>query len=147
MLRVIYAVADPGQGGTTSWREDRGLVEICVAPGTRAPQYTRSLNETLQDFLANSRWYQIWNGEIRSADSPGSPLRVEFEPGIRPLDQPVEIRESRGRVVIRVDQRTTPEQFVHALNPAIEEFLAGGRWFQLWQGEIVTMDSPEFMAA
>jgi hypothetical protein len=37
--------------------------------------------------------------------------------------------------------------FIGTLNRSIEEFLAGGQWFQLWHGEIVTMDSPEANAA
>jgi CO/xanthine dehydrogenase FAD-binding subunit len=50
-------------------------------------------------------------------------------------------------VVVHVASLATASQFVDAMNPATERFLAGGQWFQLWQGEIITMDSPEADAA
>ena len=70
-------------------------------------------------------------------------LRVEYEVDALEPGQFVKIEERRGTVVIRCERTADAAQLVGALNTAIEEFLAGGQWFQLWKGEIVTMDSPE----
>jgi hypothetical protein len=147
MLRVVYQAADLEPGTLSDWYEDRGLVEIRVARGTRAPQFVPSLNETLRDFLSQAEWYQLWEGEIISANHPQSPLRVTFEVSrMRPAPI-VHIREYKGEVIMPVSPTATVEQFVQTLNPSLEEFLAGGQWFQVWRGEIVTMDSPGSAAA
>lgn len=54
----------------------------------------------------------------------------------------VEIREKRGAVEVRISRTATLQQVVDTLNEVCEELLAGGQWFQLWKGEIVTLDSP-----
>ncbi|MFJ8016177.1 hypothetical protein [Streptomyces sp. NPDC096339] len=56
---------------------------------------------------------------------------------------PVEVHETRGSVRIRLDRNATLEEIVACLNPVIAEVLAGGQWFHVWKGEIVTVDSPE----
>lgn len=147
MLRVVYQAADLKPGLLSDWHEDRGLVEIRVARGTKAGEFVPSLNATLRDFLSRAEWYQIWEGEILSANHPKSPLRVTFEvSSMRPAPI-VHIREYKGEVVMPVSPTATAERFVQTLNPSIEEFLAGGQWFQYWHGEIVTMDSPGSAAA
>jgi hypothetical protein len=148
MLRVVYQAANLKPGKMSDWRESRGLVEIRVAKGTRAKQFLPSLNETLRDFVKNAQWYQLWDGEIVSADHPENPICVVFE--VSPF-QPapyIDIREHKGRVVLYVSPTATIDRIAPLLNTSIEEFLAGGQWFQLWHGEIVTMDSPpDSMAA
>lgn len=147
MLRVVYQAADLKPGTLSDWHESRGLVEISVARGAAAREFIPSLNNTLREFLANAEWYQLWEGEIISANHPRSPLRVRFEVA-RIVPSPiVHIREYKGEVVLHVAPTASVEQLVQHLNPSIEEFLAGGQWFQLWRGEIVTMDSPEYLAA
>lgn len=147
MLRVVYQAADLQAGIMSDWRESRGLVEIRVARQAKAREFIPSLNETLRDFLRTAEWFQLWDGEIISADHPQSPLRVTFET-TRIAPSPVAyIREDKGEVIIRVSPTATVEQLVQRLNPSIEEFLAGGQWFQLWHGEVVTMDSPDSRAA
>lgn len=142
MLRVVYQVADLKPGVMSDWHEERGLVEIRIARGARPAEFIESLNTTLRDFLATAEWYQLWRGEVISIDSPGSPLRVTFELSrIRPAP-PVDIVEDKGLVILHVSRTTSLGEFVEALNPSIETFLDGGQWFQLWKGEIVTMDSP-----
>ncbi|MFZ3592236.1 hypothetical protein [Streptomyces sp. BH104] len=147
MLRVVYEVADLDGTAKSDWREDRGLVRIRIARGARPEDFVASLNGTLLDFLETAEWYQAWDGEVVSIDSPGCPLRVTFELSRLSPAPPVEIRERKGRVTLRVSPTASGEEFVRALNPSIEEFLAGGQWFQLWHGEIVTMDSPGELAA
>jgi hypothetical protein len=102
----------------------------------------------MKKFLARCSWFQIWRGRVISANSPESPLTVTYQ-GDDQMDlrQCVELRESCGLVVVHVASLATASQFVDAMNPATERFLAGGQWFQLWQGEIITMDSPEADAA
>lgn len=147
MLRVVYQAADLPAGILSDWREGRGFVEIRVARAAEANDFIPSLNATLRDFLAHAEWYQLWEGEVISASHPQSPLRVTFELArINPCPTAY-IREDRGEVIMRVSPTASIEQIVHTLNPAIEEFLAGGQWFQLWHGEIVTMDSPGSAAA
>lgn len=147
MLRVVYRPAILRQGLLTDWYEDRGYLEFRVAAGTKAREFIPSLNATLRDFMKNAQWYQIWEGEIISADHPKSPLRCTYE--VSPFHPAplVDIRERKGNVTLRLPASATIEEIVQVLNPSIEEFLAGGQWFQLWHGEIVTMDSPDSMAA
>ena len=95
---------------------------------------------------AGMRW--PGRGRIISANSPDGPLTVQYvtDPDVD-WRTCVQIRECGGIVRLHVCPDASAEHFVRALNPSIERLLAGGQWFQLWQGEIVTMDSPEASAA
>ncbi|WP_405964771.1 hypothetical protein OG713_34545 [Streptomyces sp. NBC_00723] len=150
MLRVVYeATTDLEASRDVQVEEARGRVTIKLRAGTRAEDYVSPLNAALAHFVGQCGWFQIWRGQIISADSPDSPLTVQYEadPDVD-IIQCVQIRERRGVVRLHVSPEATAECLVHALNPAIEKFLAGGQWFQLWQGEIITMDTPpETMAA
>ncbi|WP_223279278.1 hypothetical protein [Streptomyces sp. SDr-06] len=70
-------------------------------------------------------------------------LRVIYEAADLDPEMPVDVEETRGKVRIRLDRNTPVEDIAQALNPVLEELLAGAQWFQLWKGEIVSMDSPE----
>lgn len=147
MLRVVYEVADLKPSQPVRMSEDRGVVTVLIDRNADAVEYANSLNLALDRFLSEAQWFQLWRDEIVSRSSAGSPLRVEYivddlDPGLC-----VEIREKRGLVRIHVERSATAAQFVAALNPAIEEFLLGGQWFQLWQGEIVDMASPDTLKA
>lgn len=149
MLRVVYeATQDLDDGQTVDIRETRGRLLVKVREDADAEQYIQALNAALKELLAGCGWFQLWRGRIISADYPGRPLTVEFVPDAK-VDprKGIEIRESCGLVKIHVSRRATADRLVRALNPALVEFLAGGQWFQLWQGEIVTIDSPEGFAA
>lgn len=143
MLRVVYTVADLDAGAISDWHEDRGLLTIRVARNATPHQFTQSLNRTLDAILTSAHWYQVWRGEVVSINSPASPLRVRFQLSAFDPAPLVEIRERKGLVAVHVSPVTEADEFVHALNPAVAELLAGGQWFQHWEGEIVTMDSPE----
>lgn len=143
MLRAVYETADLDAGVISQWREDRGLLAITVARHATPQQFTRSLNATLAEVLAGAHWYQVWKGEVVSIASPASPLRVHFQTSDFDPAPLVDIRERKGLVTVHVSPTAEAHEFVHALNPALEELLAGGQWFQLWQGEIVTMTSPD----
>jgi hypothetical protein len=58
-------------------------------------------------------------------------------------DHAVVVEESRGSVEVRLSPEVFSDQACAALNAASQQFLAGGQWFQLWRGEIVSMESPE----
>jgi hypothetical protein len=149
MLRVVYEATTKLRPGTlVEIVETRGRVTIKLRAGTRADEYLAPLNAALADFVKRCSWFQIWRGQIISADSPDSPLTVQYEadPDVDELSC-VQIREHRGVVRLHVCPDVQAEDLVRALNPAIENFLAGGQWFQLWKGEIVTMETPGSAAA
>ncbi|MCX5598347.1 hypothetical protein AB0I27_23090 [Streptomyces sp. NPDC050597] len=149
MLRVVYeATHDLQPGRIVAIRESRGHISVKVDQDAPAELYTKALTDALKVFLADCGWFQIWRGRIISADSPGCPLTVEYETDNK-IDRVrcVEVRESRGLVKVHTSTRATAAEFARALNPATAKFLAGGQWFQLWEGEIITMDSPDARAA
>jgi hypothetical protein len=148
MLRVVYQAATLKAGQLSDWSESRGLLTIYVAQGVPAKDFIPSLNDTLRECLSRAHWYQIWDdGEIISVSHPESPLRCTY--AVSPFEQalPVDIREHKGHVALYVPPMATIEEIAPTLNTSIEEFLAGGRWFQLWHGEIITVDSPGSAAA
>lgn len=58
-------------------------------------------------------------------------------------DAPVQVIERRGSLNFELCRGLFLPEGVAALNSAASQILAGGQWFQLWQGEIVSMSSPE----
>lgn len=52
----------------------------------------------------------------------------------------VDVVEERGSLLIKINRLLTPEQMMSALNEASKAILAGGRWFQEWKGDIVSVD-------
>ncbi|NUP35945.1 MAG: hypothetical protein HOY76_02715 [Streptomyces sp.] len=149
MLRVVYeATPHLRLGQLVDIQESRGRIDVRIHQDASVDEYTDALNDALRQFLANCSWFQIWRGRVISANSPESPLTVTYQADDQiDIRKCVEVRESRGLVVVHVAGEATAEQFVGAMNPATERFLAGGQWFQLWQGEIITMDSPGASAA
>lgn len=149
MLRVMYETTPhlrPGKAAEVL--ESRGRISVRIYEGADVDEYTAALNAELKRFLARCSWFQIWRGRVISANSPESPLTVTYQPDDQiDLRKCVEVRESRGLVVVHVASAATATDFIRAMNPSTERFLAGGQWFQLWQGEIITMDSPEASAA
>lgn len=60
-----------------------------------------------------------------------------------PEDAPVRVTEGRGWVHFELCGGLFVPEGVAALNSATQQILAGGQWFQLWRGDIVSMQSPE----
>ena len=149
MLRVVYEAADdlkPGQLVAIS--EDRGIITVRIRRTADAFDYTRALAEEMDKFLAGAEWFQLWKSTITSPQSDECPVRVVYVldlDGDLKVGEFVKIRERQGLVKITVDPDADVNVFVAALNSAIEKFLSGGQWFQLWRGEIVDMASPETM--
>lgn len=148
MLRIVYEAADLKPGEMVAIGEDRGIITVRIRRTADAVDYTRALTEELAAFLANSEWFQLWKDKIVSPQSTDCPVRVVYVlDGDLGVGEVVEIREHEGLVKIKVSPDADVDRFVAALNPAIEAFLAGGHWFQHWQGEIVDMTSPESQTA
>jgi hypothetical protein len=145
MLRVVYqASRDLEAGQVVDVQESRGRVDVKLRPGARSDQYVPELNTKLKEIVDQCGWFQIWRGQIISAATPDGPLTVHYEPDPSVSHAlGVQIRELRGEVRMHICPDLTAEELAAAVNKPIELFLAGKQWFQLWQGEIVTMDSPE----
>jgi hypothetical protein len=71
-------------------------------------------------------------------------LRViyELDPN-HDTEIPMSVEESRGLIKHKCSPAHFTPQAVAALNATAEAVLAGEQWFQIWQGEIVSMASPE----
>lgn len=149
MLQVIYdATTRLAKGELVEIDESRGRVDIRILRSATPAEFAPDLNAKLTEFVGRCSWFQIWRGQILSAAHPDSPLTVQYEvdPDV-PRRLAVQILEARGRVRLHVSPEATAAEFVLTLNPSIERFLAGGQWFQLWHGEIITMDPPTSAAA
>ncbi|MHC3450856.1 hypothetical protein [Streptomyces prasinus] len=149
MLRVVYQAATNLEAGRlVDVVETRGQVTVRLRRGTRASDFITPLNEALAGLISRGTWFQIWRGQIVSAGTPDSPLLVQYEadPEVDLLAC-VHIRERRGMVRFHVSPDVRAEDLTRAVNPALRALLAGGQWFQLWQGEIVTMEGPGAQAA
>lgn len=59
------------------------------------------------------------------------------------VDEPVVVKETRGAVLVELSPTEFSPAACAALNAVSKQLLAGGQWFQIWHGEIVSMESPE----
>jgi hypothetical protein len=57
-------------------------------------------------------------------------------------DAPVRVFERRGSLTYDLCRGLYLPEGVAALNVAVKQVLSGEQWFQLWQGEIISMASP-----
>jgi hypothetical protein len=142
MLHVTYeAVDDLEPGRLARIDEGRGRIRILLDRHELLKDVVRQLNVEINDLMSLARWFQLWEDEIVGRDTPGSPLRVVY---LLHLEQPsgAIIHEKKGLVSVRIDPAMSVAQFAAAMNPASKLFLAGGRWFQLYAGEIIDI-GPE----
>lgn len=56
---------------------------------------------------------------------------------------PILCMENRGSVVYYCCPGPFTAEGVQALNVSVEKLLDGGQWFQLWGGEVVSINTPE----
>lgn len=59
-----------------------------------------------------------------------------------PFEEPVRISEGRGDVVVEIPRAFYTDYAVQGLDEVHAELFSSGRWFQLWDGEIVSLSSP-----
>lgn len=145
MLDVAYeAVDDLAPGRLARIDEDRGTIRVRLDKGAPLVDVVRQLNVEVDQLLSSSHWFQLWGDEIVSRDTPHAPLRIHYL-----LDKKVPlgvgVAEGKGTLRVYIDPALETEQFAAVMNPATEEHLAGGCWFQLYAGEIID-NSPEPMS-
>lgn len=70
-------------------------------------------------------------------------LSVSYTLTDLPEDAPVRVTEGCGWVNYELSHGLFLPEGVAALNTATKAVLAGGQWFQLWRGDVVSMRSPE----
>lgn len=58
-------------------------------------------------------------------------------------EAPIRVSEGRGWVHYELHNGVFVPEGVAALNSCAEQILAGGQWFQLWRGDVISMQSPE----
>ncbi|MDQ0758777.1 hypothetical protein [Streptomyces canus] len=141
MLSVTYEAVSLARGRLADIDEDRGRIRVRVAKTAPLADVVRQLNIEIDHFLSTSQLFQLWKDEIVSRATPDCSLSIIH---LLHLEQPegIVVREKRGIVTTHIDPALTTEQFAAAMNPAIEEILDGGQWFQMYAGEIIDM-SPE----
>lgn len=146
MLDVAY-IADENlpAGRLAQIDEDRGTIRVRVDKSAPLPDVIRKLNTEIDQFLATSHWFQLWNDEIVSRATPGCSLRIVYRLDPRVPGPEIGIGERKGLIVVYIPPEFDTERFAAAMNPVSEEFLAGGRWFQMYAGEIID-NSPEPMS-
>ncbi|MFK4869045.1 hypothetical protein ACI3K4_27905 [Streptomyces sp. CSMPJR101] len=146
MLDVAYiATTDLPTGRLAQIDEDRGSIRIRVDKNALLPDVIRKLNAEMDHFLATSQWFQLWKDEIVSRASPGCSLRIVYRLDPRAPGLDIGVGERRGLIIVYIPPALDTEQFAALMNPVSKQFLAGGRWFQLYAGEIID-NSPEPMS-
>lgn len=70
-------------------------------------------------------------------------LHIWFELEDLPEEAPVRVKEGRGWVKYELSRGLFVPEGVAALNSAVTQVIAGGQWFQLWRGDVVSLRSPE----
>ncbi|MCY0916964.1 hypothetical protein OS965_02085 [Streptomyces sp. H27-G5] len=58
-------------------------------------------------------------------------------------EEPIRVIEGRGKIHYELHDGLFLPEAVAALNIVGGAVLAGGQWFQLWRGDVISMYSPE----
>ena len=145
MLDVAYeAVDDLPPGRLAKIDEDRGRIRVRLDKHASLADLVRQLNIEITHLTSSACWFQLWEDEIVSCNTPGQPLRIEYLLEKRE-GFPAYVEERKGLVSVYVDPALDSAGFAAAMNPATECLLAGGHWFQLYAGEIIDI-GPEPMS-
>jgi hypothetical protein len=145
MLNVAYeAVDDLTPGRPAKIKEDRGRIGVRLDKHAPLRDVVRQLNIEADQLMATAHWFQLWEDEIISRDTPHCPLRVQYH-----LEETaphgVGLAEGRGILRFYISPGLTVAEFAASMNQAAKELLDGGCWFQLYAGEIID-NSPEPMS-
>ncbi|QQM45100.1 hypothetical protein [Streptomyces liliifuscus] len=146
MLDVAYrAVDDLPPGRLARIDEDRGRIRVRLDRREPLHKVVSQLNVEIDQLMKTARWFQLWDDEIVSANTPGRPLRIEYmlSPVI-PSQMGVGVAEGKGLLRVHICPGLDVISFAASMNPATKEHLDGGHWFQLYGGEIID-NSPEPM--
>src|SRR5436190_5114468 len=145
MLHVTYEATDElAPGRLARIDADRGRIRNLLDQSAPLVDVVRQLNIEIEDLMASCTWFQLWEDEIVCRDTPGAPLRVLY---LFHDDVPhgVGIAEVKGIVRVYISPDLDTMRFATAMTEATKDFLAGGRWFQMYAGEIID-NSPEPMS-
>jgi hypothetical protein len=146
MLDVSYrAVTDLPPGRLARIDEDRGLIRVRLDERAPLAAVVPQLNIEIDQLMQSARWFQLWDDEIVSVNTPGRPLRIEYilSPAIAAV-MGVGLHEGKGELYVHICPSLDVRTFAAWMNPTAKEHLAGGHWFQLYEGEIIDI-SPEPM--
>ncbi|MFE0470583.1 hypothetical protein ACFW2V_03055 [Streptomyces sp. NPDC058947] len=144
MLDVAYeAVNDLPPGRLATIDEDRGRIRVRLDESEPLERVVHQLNIEIDRLMSAAHWFQLWGDEIVSRATPGCPLRIRYVLKDWDADEAF-VAEDRGVVSVYFSQKLTTKQFAVAMNKATDQLLSGGRWFQLYAGEIID-NSPESM--
>lgn len=147
MLHVTYEAIDSLEPGRLARIEEtRGRVRVLLDRREPLADVVCQLNVEVDDLMSLARWFQLWDDEIVSRATPGSPLRAVYLLHARQPNGAV-VREDKGLITVYVDPSLSVDHFAAAMNMASREVLAGGHWFQLYAGEIVDSGPERAVAA
>lgn len=142
MLHVSYeAVVDLPPGQLVDIDEDRGRVAIRLDRDGPLKDVVRQFNIEVDRMVRSARWFQLWDDEIVSCNTPSKPLRIEFLLE-RKEHRGVIFEERKGDLKAFVDPDIDVARFAAVMNVLTAQHLSQGRWFQLYGGEIMDV-SPE----
>lgn len=146
MLKVTYkAVTDLPSGRLVDIDEGGGRVDIRFDETAPLADVVAQFNIEIDRMVRSARWFQFWDdGEIVSCNTPRKPLRIEFILE-RKEHRGVIFEERKGDLKAYVDPDIDVSRFAAVMNPLSAKHLSGGRWFQLYGGEIMDA-SPESMS-
>jgi len=136
MLHVTYEAVDHLAPGTfVHIDEDHGRVEIQLDGDAPLEDVVRQFNIEIHGMVRSARWFQLWNDEIVSCNTPSAPLRIEFI--LKMKEQwGVVFEERKGNLEAFVDPDIDVPRFAAVMNVLTAQHISGGRWFQLYGGEI-----------
>ncbi|MER8004834.1 hypothetical protein [Streptomyces sp. NPDC094149] len=145
MLHVTYeAVTDLPPGRLAHVKEDHGSVEILLDGHAPLADVVHQFNIEIDNMVRSVRWFQLWDDEIVSCNTPSRPLRIEFILENKE-HRGVVFEERKGDLKAFVDPDIDVPRFAAVMNILTAKHLSGGRWFQLYGGEIHDV-SPEPMS-
>lgn len=136
MLRVTYeAVSDLPPGRLVDIDEGGGTVDIRFDENAPLADVVRQFNIEIDKMVRSARWFQMWDDEIVSCNTPSKPLRIEF---VLEREEPLGVvfAEGKGDLKGLVDPDIDVTRFAAAMNVLTAQHISGGRWFQLYGGEI-----------
>lgn len=136
MLHVTYeAIADLPSGQPVHIDEGHGRVEIQFDRNAPLEDVVRQFNIEIDRMVRSASWFQLWEDEIVSCNSPRSPLRIEFLLEEREHNGVI-FEERKGDLRAFIDPAIDVAHFAAVMNVLTGQHISGGRWFQLHGGEI-----------
>lgn len=136
MLHVTYeAVGDLPPGMLVHIDEGHGRVAIRFDRDAPLHDVVREFNIEIDRMVRSARWFQLWDDEIVSCNTPSRPLRIEFLLEKRE-DRGTVFEERKGDLKAFVDPAIDVTRFAAVMNALTAQHLSGGCWFQLYGGEI-----------